>query len=75
GARICEILALEWDDINFEKKSISIAKSLSRGFVKNRTKTGVDREIPLFDQVLPYLKELEKTRDSKWLFSHKKEHL
>lgn len=75
GARICEILALEWDDINFEKKSISIAKSLSRGFVKNRTKTGVDREIPLFDQVLPYLKELEKTRDSKWLFSSKGDHL
>lgn len=31
GIRKCEALALTWDDINFEKKEISISKSLYRG--------------------------------------------
>ncbi|QCD52524.1 tyrosine-type recombinase/integrase [Campylobacter sp. RM16192] len=73
GARTCEILALEWSDIDFEKKTISITKSLSRGIVKNRTKTEVDREIPLFDEILPYLDQIDK--GTRWIFSYNRDHL
>lgn len=71
GARSGEILALTWDDINFLKKEIYISKSLSNGIVSNTTKTKVDRIVPLFDELLPYLKNFAKNQ-SKWIFCDKK---
>ncbi|MBE3023022.1 site-specific integrase, partial [Campylobacter sp. 7477a] len=48
---------------------------LLKTIVKNRTKTEAEREIPLFDEMIPYFKLLEAARDSKWLFSSKGDHL
>lgn len=75
GARCCEILALKWDDIDLDSMTISISKSLVDGLVKNQTKTGEDRTIPIFEPLLPYIKELARQRDSDWVFSERGDHL
>ena len=75
GARCCEILALRWDDIDTQKMSISISKSLADGLVKPRTKTGEDRIVPIFRSLLPYIARLKKDRDSEWVFSERGDHL
>ncbi len=54
GVRIGEALALEWDDIKENK--IIISKSIRRNIVST-TKTGNVREIPLFEDLKPFLKE------------------
>ena len=75
GARCCEILALKWDDIDLDGMTMRISKSLVGGLVKSQTKTGEDRTIPIFEPLLPYIKELERQRESEWVFSEKKDHL
>lgn len=75
GARCCEILALKWDDIDMDAMTIYISKSLVNGLVKNQTKTGEDRTIPIFEPLLPYIQGLARQRDSDWVFSEKKDHL
>lgn len=75
GARSCEILALKWSDIDMKNMTISIAKSLVNGTLKNRTKTGNDRIVPIFSRLLPYIKEIEKQKDCEWIFSQNKRHL
>ena len=75
GARSCEILALKWNDIDTDSMTISISKSLANGTLKNRTKTGNDRIVPIFSGLLPYIKELEKQRNCEWVFSQNKRHL
>lgn len=75
GARSCEILALRWDDIDMQKKTICISKSLVNGFVKQQTKTGVDRTIPLFDGLLPYIQKMSETKECEWVFSFGGDHL
>lgn len=69
GLRIGELLALTWDDVNFEKKEISVDKQMT--YMKDRstnkyqnkitppkTKSSI-RIIPLPDFLLPYLKKLK----------------
>ncbi len=75
GARCCEILALRWEDIDTQKMSISINKSLTDGLVKPRTKTGEDRMVPIFAPLLPYIARLKEDRDSEWVFSEREDHL
>lgn len=75
GARCCEILALKWTDIDLDGMTISITKSLVDGLVKNQTKTGEDRIVPIFAPLLPYIAALEKERDCDWVFSQKRDHL
>ncbi|ALV24921.1 site-specific recombinase, phage integrase family [Campylobacter iguaniorum] len=69
GMRGGEILALTWDDIDFEKKTISVTKSVSNGLLKNNTKTGVDRVVPLFAKAEYFFRQLEAKRVSKWVFN------
>lgn len=75
GARCCEILALKWDDIDLDSMTIRIDKSLVGSLVKNQTKTGEDRIIPIFELLMPYIKELALQRDSDWVFSERGDHL
>ena len=75
GARCCEILALRWDDIDLDSMTIRINKSLVDGLVKNQTKTGEDRTIPIFEPLVPYIKELALQRESDWVFSERGDHL
>ena len=75
GARCCEILALKWDDIDLDSMTISISKSLVDGLVKNQTKTGEDRTVPIFEPLLPYIEGLARQGDSDWVFSERGDHL
>lgn len=70
GARPGEILALKWEDINFEKKEIYITKSLSNGFISPTTKTKTNRIVPIFNNLFYYLKEVNEFSD--WIFHNKK---
>ncbi|NOR55187.1 MAG: tyrosine-type recombinase/integrase [Sulfurovum sp.] len=69
GIRTGEGLSLKWSDINFEKRTVTIQRSMRKGNLKEGTKTGKDREIrlplPLSDELLAY-KEI-CTSDI-WLF-------
>ncbi|MEA3289553.1 MAG: site-specific integrase [Campylobacterota bacterium] len=58
GARTGEIIAMKWQNVDFKKKRIYI--DATRGhYEEGTTKTGKARYIPLFDSLVPYLKEQE----------------
>lgn len=64
GFRKGETLALRWEDIDLEKKEISISKSIGRtenGFDCKDPKTSTSvRTVPFPDDVLPLLREYKK---------------
>lgn len=61
GMRIGELTALTWEDVDFDKKEMTINKSIGRGVANNlyekSTKTGVSRTISLDDETINLLKE------------------
>ncbi|KGR82772.1 site-specific integrase [Lysinibacillus odysseyi] len=61
GMRIGELTALTWEDIDFDKKEMTINKSIGRGVENNlyekSTKTGTSRTISLDDETINLLKE------------------
>ena len=68
GARTGEVLALTWNDINFDSGYISITKSLRNGKIDiPKTKSSV-RDVPIFDVLMPYLKEHMQNSKSIALF-------
>lgn len=82
GMRIGELIALTWDDVNFEDKTVSITKNAvevkdkERGvgmkiIVQDRPKTDSSyRIIPLNTKALTAFRELVKiTGDEKYIFS------
>lgn len=63
GMRRGEILALEWSDLNFTSKSLTISKSRKRtkdGEVTGDTKTGQPRTINIDDETLKILLDWKK---------------
>ena len=73
GLRTGEGLALQWSDIDFEKRIITIQRSMRKGKLKETTKTGEDRIIrmsqPLKDELLAYK---EFCTSDTWLFPNPK---
>ena len=68
GLRSGEIMALKKGDVNFEAQTISITKSRGR-FGETTPKTqGSIRTIPIFDLLLPHLKDLYNSHDEEYLF-------
>jgi len=60
GMRTGEILALEWNDIDFEESTISITKTRTAGITKKpKTKSSI-REIDMLSQVEVFLKNQQK---------------
>lgn len=57
GARSGELLGLKWEDINFEKKEISINRSIKMGTIRFPKTKNSKRTIDLLDMLIPYLKE------------------
>lgn len=61
GMRKGELLALTWEDIDFEKKEMTINKAIARGLentmYEKSTKTGTSRTISLDDETMDLLKE------------------
>lgn len=73
GIRTGEGLSLMWSDIDFEKRTITIQRSMRKGILKDGTKTGKDRVIrlplPLKNELLAY-KEI--CSSDTWLFPNEK---
>jgi len=59
GMRAGEILALTWDDVNMQNKTISITKSLGQ-YGLGKTKSRKDRQIPLINKLFEFLSTLDK---------------
>lgn len=71
GLRKGEVAALTWNDIDFEKNTISINKAIS--FVENKgtkkgTKNNTDRVIPLLDKTRQILESRANNKESKYIF-------
>lgn len=77
GLRIGELLALTWNDIDFDKKTMSINKSVFYTKINGKYETVIDtpktkhsiRVIPLPKQILDKLKEIKKSSTSKYVFT------
>lgn len=79
GLRIGELLALEWNDVDFDKCEISVSKTCYDGKnekgqfcrMTDRPKTSSSaRIIPFPKQLLPKLKEIKKNSKSKCVVSN-----
>ena len=72
GLRRGEILALQWDDINFETRMLTVSKQIKYvggklHIIPPKTKAA-DRSIKFPVPLIEVLKEYRKTVNSKWLF-------
>lgn len=80
GMRIGEICSLEWSNINFEEKYISVRKTVVRkklvnhqiGFTIDTPKTVTSvRDIPITDELVAYLKCIRAHNNSAYVISEK----
>lgn len=55
GVRVGELMALRWEDIDFERKNVTIRRSIVNGIIGS-PKSNKTRTIPLTDDVLIVLK-------------------
>lgn len=73
GLRIGELLALTWEDVDFNKGEVSISKSCycgKYGRMVDRVKTEhSERVIPLSGQILKILRLMKKESDSEYVIS------
>ncbi len=60
GARMGELLALEWADIDFRRKTLSITKTAKDQAVRQSTKTYNNRTIDISDSLLEMLVDMKK---------------
>lgn len=78
GLRLGELLALEWTDIDFQRKEISVTKTCSDGYeesgkfgrVVNAPKThSSNRTVPIAHRLLPIIRELKKSSSGVYVIS------
>ena len=60
GARSGELLGLKWEDIDFEKKEISIKRTIKMGLIRKPKTIYSVRTIDMLDDLFVYLKEQYK---------------
>ncbi len=69
GLRVSELLALKWEDIDEEAKTLSIVRKYTRGQLGQTKTASSEAPLPLSDAVLRVLKAWKpKTHESEWLF-------
>ena len=67
GMRTGELIGLKWSDINFERKEISIKRTIGKGIEGTPKTVSSYRTIPILKSLYPYLKnqfELTGKKDS-----------
>lgn len=52
GLRLSEALAVRWDAVDLEKKTVHVKRTIALGVVEERTKTGKDRFVLLNERAL-----------------------
>jgi integrase len=60
GVRLGELTAITWADIDFEKRTVRIDKSLYRGQLQRSTKSGYNRVVPIPIHVVEVLREYSR---------------
>jgi integrase len=68
GARIGEILALNWSDINLSQKYITINKRIKKGKIGTTKTQSSNRDVPIFDSLMPYIIEQKKYSNDENVF-------
>jgi integrase len=69
GLRISELLALKWEDMNEDAKTISIVRKFTHGKLGNTKTDASEAPMPLAQPVLNVLREYRpRTGGSEWLF-------
>ena len=77
GIRIGELLALTWDDIDFDKKLLSINKNVCSLKIDGKNVLHIDapktkssnRIIPIPRQLMPYLRKIKKSSKSIYIIT------
>jgi len=70
GLRISELLAPKWEDIDEEKKAISIVRKFTQGKLRSTKTAASEAPLPMSDAILKTLTAYKpKTEDSEWSFS------
>ena len=60
GARLGELIALTWNDVDLDNRVISINKRVKKGSIDTpKTKSSI-RDIPIFDDLVPYIRNQMK---------------
>lgn len=62
GMRLDEALHLRWDDIDLEHRLITVHRGRHGRQPTGTTKSGKARRVPIFDSVLPVLKQMKLAR-------------
>jgi len=72
GMRTGELMALKWEDIDFENKKIYVRRSMTKGII-SKPKTGKGRIIDMLPLVLDILKEVYRKNGlaNEWIFTHR----
>jgi integrase len=68
GLRIEEISALQWDDFNFNEKSVHVQRAFTHGELKAVKTESSARGLPIPDMLIAALSAYRKTATSDWLF-------
>lgn len=68
GMRTGEVLGLMMSDIDIKNKTIHIRRSISKGKITTPKTENSLRDVPILDELIPYLRQLPKTM---WLFPKK----
>ena len=55
GLRTGERMGLKWSDIDFRRRLIRVRRTITHGEVKESTKNGSERDVPILDTLMPYL--------------------
>lgn len=70
GMRSGEILALEWDDIDFNSDTITISKTIAQGLINSAKTKSSERDIEMLPQTRDFLKaqQLESGLSNSYVF-------
>jgi len=72
GLRTSELIGLQWQDIDFDKKRLYVRRAIVRGQTKEpKTKRGV-RTVDLNDKAIQALKDQQKNKHELYVFYDKK---
>ena len=63
GVRVGELMGLKWGDVDFEKKIVTIKRSLVNG-IMGSPKSNKERNIPLSDDIYAILKKDRELKDN-----------